>query len=414
MAGFIIPRGRQDLAMALQAFQSGAESFGKNSRQAIQDKEERDRQAIASRITQEQNKREQMQFEANAPLREVAGRQAGSLLKGINATDALMDAQGMATGMIPPMGPMQAGQPQRPMILKTGVMDTSKESGDFLAMKKLDAVNHFRAAKGDAPISMEEYNQDREAGKLGLLGAKQKLGIESKKAESDLLNDAASRRTAGALADKYSKEALTAGQTTADAALAKPLKLSEAQLKTVSAAGMAKVMLNDLASQFKKSNLGGVSGYGADVVESVPLFGGKLAPKTNEYNDKKRIVAETFLREATGAAAPKEEVKFYVGLLPEPGDSEEQAQSSLNAFRMAVKAKATGVVESLRLQGHDDQAALIQSRLDTLFSDSQNIKEGVSPAQGGSPDRKTLAQQALNDPEATEQEKAQARRILGQ
>jgi hypothetical protein len=156
-------------------------------------------------------------------------------------------------------------------------------------------------------------------------------------------------------------------------------KLNEAQSKIVGAAGMAKVMLDDLANQFKDSKLGGVKGFAADVVESIPLVGGKMAPKTNEYNDKRRITAETFLREATGAAAPAEEIKFYTRLLPEAGDSPEQAQSALNAFRGAVMAKVKGVASTLRAQGKDDQAAQIESKMQALFDSSANIK-GNSPS----------------------------------
>lgn len=156
-------------------------------------------------------------------------------------------------------------------------------------------------------------------------------------------------------------------------------KLTEKQSSTLGAAGMAKTMLDDLANQFKDSNLGGVSGFASDVVESIPLIGGKLAPKTNEFNDKRRITAETFLREATGAAAPKEEVKFYTRLLPEAGDSPEQAQSALNAFRGAVMAKVKGIASTLRAQGKDDQAAQIESRMQGLFDTSVNIKAPASP-----------------------------------
>jgi hypothetical protein len=151
------------------------------------------------------------------------------------------------------------------------------------------------------------------------------------------------------------------------------MKLTEKQSQVLGAAGMAKTMLDDLANQFNKGNLSGARGFAADVVESIPVVGGKLAPKANEYNDKKRIIAETFLREATGAAAPKEEIKFYTRLLPELGDSEEQAQSALTAFRSAVKAKVQGVVEAKRAQGLDGEANQIESRMASLFSDSVNI-----------------------------------------
>jgi hypothetical protein len=171
-------------------------------------------------------------------------------------------------------------------------------------------------------------------------------------------------------------------QKTENAPTDKGTKLNEAQSKTIGAAGTAKVMLDEIASQFKDSKLGGAGGYAADVVESIPLIGGKLAPKTNEYNDKRRITAETFLREATGAAAPASEVKFYTNLLPEPGDSPEQAQSALNAFRGAVMAKVKGVASTLRAQGKDAPANEIETKMQTLFDSSVNIKEPPATSLG--------------------------------
>jgi hypothetical protein len=172
-------------------------------------------------------------------------------------------------------------------------------------------------------------------------------------------------------------EAKAAFEAKKAAAAAGATKLTEAQSKTLGAAGMAKTMLDDIANQFKDSRLGGASGFAADVVESIPLIGGKLAPKTNEFNDKRRITAETFLREATGAAAPAAEIKFYTRLLPEAGDSPEQAQSALNAFRGAVMAKVKGVAATLRAQGKDDQAAQIESKMQGLFDTSVNIKDSA-------------------------------------
>lgn len=152
------------------------------------------------------------------------------------------------------------------------------------------------------------------------------------------------------------------------------IKLNEAQSKTIAAAGMAKQMLDEISNKFKSGGLGGAAGLVSDVVESVPFVGGKMAPKTAEYNDQRRIVAETFLREATGAAAPKEEVKFYSNLLPEPGDNETQAQSAISSFRQAVKAKVKGVAETLRAQRREDDAKSIEENLEKLFSDSADIK----------------------------------------
>lgn len=164
------------------------------------------------------------------------------------------------------------------------------------------------------------------------------------------------------------------------AAAAGGTKLTEKQSSIIGAAGMAKSMLDDIANQFKASDLGGMGGFAADVVESIPLVGGKMAPKTNEYNDKRRITAETFLRDATGAAAPAPEIKFYANLLPEPGDSPEQAQSAINAFRGAVMSKVKGVAATLRAQGKDAQAGEIEQKMQSLFDTSVNINE---PAAGG-------------------------------
>lgn len=238
----------------------------------------------------------------------------------------------------------------------------------FVGPEDADNVNGWRAElallnrAGDKAISPQDYYRSKKSG----------MSEETRKQEghaSDLKTAEAQRGLIGANTLRARADA------NKPTAIDKPLKLSEAQLKTVSAAGMAKNMLDDLATQFTASKLGGASGFASDVAESVPFVGGKIAPKTAEYNDKRRIVAETFLREATGAAAPAPEIKFYTNLLPSPGDSPEQAQSKIEAFRLAVLSKTQGVIESLRLQGHDDQAGMIESRLNALFADGVNIGE---------------------------------------
>ena len=157
-----------------------------------------------------------------------------------------------------------------------------------------------------------------ESAEFGLGEKKNKAGRDAEAHRSGLQTDEAQRGLIGAQTEK----------TRADAAKAereKPyqgIKLTEGQSKVIGAAATAKQMLDEIATEFKEGKLGGAGGFAADVVESVPLVGGKLAPKTNAYNDKRRITAETFLREATGAAAPAEEVRLYTKMLPEPGDSE--------------------------------------------------------------------------------------------
>jgi hypothetical protein len=267
---------------------------------------------------------------------------------------------------------------------------------------ELNALNRFRSKEGKPALSVQEFVTAKKGEKFErtkATAAEQRAG----EAHADDLKTSAANRTltfANAGRVKTGSDDSVTWQTTdtdkgkvqvnpktgetrsltgpdgkpLHSAKEPGIKLNEAQTKTLGAAGMAKTMLNELASKFKGGGLGGAGGFVADVTESIPFVGGKMAPKTAEYNDQRRIVAETFLREATGAAAPAPEVKFYTNLLPEPGDSEAQAQSALNAFRGAVKAKVKGVAETLRAQGREADAKSIEQNLNKLFSDSEDIK----------------------------------------
>jgi hypothetical protein len=190
------------------------------------------------------------------------------------------------------------------------------------------------------------------------------------------------------------------------------IKLTAGQQTTLADIAEANGMLNSLAQSFNQTGMAQSPGkaFAADVVESVPFVGGKIAPKTAQYNDNRRITAEKFLRAATGAAAPEKEVKFYASLLPEPGDDAQQAQNAIDAFRSAVKDKALSISSALKLQGRDQDAQEIEGRINDLFAMEIKID---APAKTGGVDRRALAREALNDPESTAEEKAQAKRILG-
>jgi hypothetical protein len=174
-------------------------------------------------------------------------------------------------------------------------------------------------------------------------------------------------------------------------------KLTPAQAGTLADISEAQGMLNNLAQSFNKNGMAKSPGkaYAADVIESIPIIGGKLAPKTAEFNDNKRITAEKFLRAATGAAAPKSEVKFYASLLPEAGDSPAQAQSAMNSFRAAVKAKALGVPSALRLEGREAEAQAVEARIEQLFAEGSDIDQpGKAPAAPKATEAGALMQKA--------------------
>lgn len=333
---------------------------------AINDKRKMDLLAKegASRIkeSEQQQKLNQQKIDANKSTadQEAAARQITSETEARGAmTPAALEGTKTATGNAVNMDEIKSAKQADSDAKLYNMLNQGKEGFMPLngrALRKMADAKALDANKADqAEIKKEEAAGAKES----RAAAESTAGIAETKARTGLLG----------------AQTLKAREATTKEPAAKETRLTEAQSKTLGAAGMAKTMLDDLANQFKGSKLGGMKGFAADMVESVPVVGGKMAPETNAYNDKRRITAETFLREATGAAAPAAEIKFYTNLLPEPGDSEEQAQSSLDAFRGAVMAKVNGVAATLRAQGKDAQADEIESKMKTLFSTSANIKE---------------------------------------
>ncbi len=162
---------------------------------------------------------------------------------------------------------------------------------------------------------------------------------------------------------------INAAKPSANAPKQGEVKLNNSQSGMLAEISEANIMVDNIAGSFNKAGMAKSPGkaWAADAVESLPFIGGKLAPKTSQYNDDRRITAEKFLRAATGAAAPDHEVAKYAAMLPEPGDNSGQAQSAIDSFRSAVKAKAMSVASTLDLEGRTDEAGNLRGRLEQLF-----------------------------------------------
>ncbi len=126
-------------------------------------------------------------------------------------------------------------------------------------------------------------------------------------------------------------------------------------------------LLKNLVQTYDKSMAGGVSGGIAGATEKIPFVGEKVAPKTANYQNKRKQTAEVFLRAATGAQANDTEVKLYAGFLPEPGDSRRTAEAKFKNFIASVRARSRGATDLFRLTGEDETAAFIEGRMDELF-----------------------------------------------
>lgn len=221
-------------------------------------------------------------------------------------------------------------------------------------------------------------------------------------------------------------------------------EFSEKEKEMIGAVEEGKIFMTDLVNVFSKNKYGNpinaVSEFGA----SIPLAGKFIAPKTKKYQNQKEVISETWLRAATGAAAPDPEVKRYASFLPDPSDPPEVAQNRLDTFFTKISARAQGRAKAIELEGLGlekrgfidlanikyTQANTIRTMITSARNEipkiytnkEQSNQSTVQPTGTQQPSVETpqidpqmraLAQQALNDPEATPQEKEQARKLLG-
>lgn len=142
------------------------------------------------------------------------------------------------------------------------------------------------------------------------------------------------------------------------------------------------------------------------LVQSKPnLFGpaagrvGALNPYNKEAqqaNAQLEAAAQMVGKYMEGGVLRAEDVIKYKRMLPQAGDLPDVANAKLENVRALLTKKYNTDLESLKAAKYD--------------------VSGFTPLAfqgGGAVDRRELAQQALNDPEATPEEKAAAKRILG-
>jgi len=158
--------------------------------------------------------------------------------------------------------------------------------------------------------------------------------------------------------------------------------LSESQKRDVSAVGTGANLLTSLVDEFKGVNTGDASQAVKSKISGLPIVGQRVAPKEAGYNATRRLTAETYLREATGAAAPEKEVATYEGFMPDIGDTPEQAQSKLNVFIDRIKARNEGVVSYLEASGDMKSAAKIREQGQRLLSTIPKIVNKESDSTG--------------------------------
>lgn len=174
-----------------------------------------------------------------------------------------------------------------------------------------------------------------------------------------------------------------------------------------------KYLLTELVNTFKSSNFGG----GTDVVgqgaAKIPFVGKFVAGKNKEYQNQKKLAAETWLRAATGAAAPPAEVQTYSNFLPDESDPPEIADKKTANFFNKISAKAAGNASVLRLEGKGlekngmmdlanikyEQANLIDGMIDNARVSIPAISEskpGQGTGAGGSAGSTTVKRKRYN------------------
>jgi hypothetical protein len=120
------------------------------------------------------------------------------------------------------------------------------------------------------------------------------------------------------------------------------VKFSENEKTRIAAVPEAKALMVPLVESFTTGKLNVPTEMIANAASKVPWIGKYVSEKNYDYNALAVVVSETWLRAATGAAAPPEEVRRYASFLPQPGESLETAQKHLDSFYNKLAAKASG------------------------------------------------------------------------
>jgi hypothetical protein len=153
----------------------------------------------------------------------------------------------------------------------------------------------------------------------------------------------------------------------------------------LSAVEEGKYLLSNLVDTFKKSGFGGAGSAIGEATAKVPLVGKYAAGKYKEYQNQKRLAAETWLRAATGAAAPKHEVDTYTGFLPSESDPPEIADKKIQNFFDKIAAKAEARAKIFDIEGKSLEQRGMVDLANTKYTHANLIRQMIQDARKGIP-----------------------------
>ena len=153
----------------------------------------------------------------------------------------------------------------------------------------------------------------------------------------------------------------------------------------LSAVDEGKFLLYNLVDTFKNSGFGGVGSAIGEATAKIPLVGKYAAGKNKEYQNQKRLAAETWLRAATGAAAPKHEVDTYTGFLPSESDPPEVADKKIQNFFNKIAAKAEARTKIFDVEGKALEQRGMVDLANTKYTQANLIRQMIQDARKGIP-----------------------------
>jgi len=148
--------------------------------------------------------------------------------------------------------------------------------------------------------------------------------------------------------------------------------------------------MNTLVDLYKTGDTGTAGSSMAKYMAKVPFVGQRLFPDAKGFQKHKVIMAERFLRAATGAAAPDAEVATYQGFLPKWDDTPLQAQNAIKTFMGNVEAKARESVSRLRTIGTPEsleKATRIEQNIKKALMGIKKIEQVKTPPIPSRPDK---------------------------
>jgi hypothetical protein len=153
----------------------------------------------------------------------------------------------------------------------------------------------------------------------------------------------------------------------------------------LSAVEEGKYLLSNLVDTFKNSGFGGVGSAIGEATAKIPLVGKYAAGKNKEYQNQKRLAAETWLRAATGAAAPEHEVDTYTGFLPSESDPPEIADKKIQNFFNKIAAKAEARTKIFEVEGKSLEQRGMIDLANTKYTQANLIRQMIQDARKGIP-----------------------------